>query len=146
MTVIFFVCVCVCYMGRGYTRVVIGGGDVNRLQKHIYIILYKEAYNKGLFSHQMLLMHQRMFLSLKSSLLQKHMLQLLDSQKINVQLMKRLKLRMQFAILLALQGSLLTEVWNYIDELLNVFTCIDKVFIFFWPIICICCLSVIAYE
>ena len=94
----------------------------------------------------MLLIHQRMFLSLKCSLLQKHMLQLLDSQKINVQLTKRLKLRMQFATLLAPQGSLLAEVWNYIDELLNVLTCINKLFIFFWLIICICYLSVIAYE
>ena len=76
----------------------------------------------------MLLMYQRMFLSLKSSLVQKHIVQLLDSQKINVQLMKKLKLRMQFAKLLALQGSLLIEVWNYIDELLNVFTCITKLF------------------
>ena len=82
----------------------------------------------------MLLMYQRMFLSLKSSLLQKHIVQLLDSQKINVQLMKRLKLRMQFAKLLALQGSLLTEVWNYIDELLNVFTCITKLF---WSFYCL---------
>ena len=58
-----------------------------------YIIL-EEAYNNGLFSHQILLIYQRMFLSLKSSLLEKHLLQLLDSQESNAQLMN-LKLRMQ---------------------------------------------------
>ena len=57
--------------------------------------ILEEAYNKGLFSHQMLLIYQRMFLSMKSSLLEKHMLQLLDSQESNVQLMNSLKLRMQ---------------------------------------------------
>ena len=66
-----------------------GGGEVNGLQKHINIILY-EGDNKGLSSHQMPLIYQRVFLSLKSSLLQKHILQLLDSQKGDVQLMKRL--------------------------------------------------------
>ena len=86
----------------------------------------------------MLLIYQRMFLSLKSSLLKKHMLQLLDSQESNVMLMKRLKLRMQpgqFAILLARQGSLLTKVWNYIDGVPNVFTFINKLFRIFWPIL-----------
>ena len=40
---------------------------------HVYTYILEEAYNKGLFSHQMLLIYQRMFLSLKSSLLmQKH--------------------------------------------------------------------------
>ena len=46
----------------------------------------------------MLLIYQRMFLSkdvsVENSLLQKHMLQLLDSQESNVQLMS-VKLRMQ---------------------------------------------------
>ena len=28
-----------CYLGRGSTRVVTGGGDVNGLQKHINIVL-----------------------------------------------------------------------------------------------------------
>ena len=60
----------------------------------VHIIL-EGAYNKGLFSHQMLLIYQRMFLSMKGSLLQKHMLQLLDSQESNVQLMNSLKLRIQ---------------------------------------------------
>ena len=78
----------------------------------VYTYILGEAYNKGLFSHQMLLIYQRMFLSMKSSLLEKHMLQLLDSQESNVQLMS-LKLRTQpdyvknlpqFAILLAFQG------------------------------------------
>ena len=61
------------------------------------------------------LMYQRMFLSLKSSLLQKHMLQLLDSRKSYVQLMKRLDQVTnlpQFAIFLAFRGSLLTNAWD----------------------------------
>ena len=60
----------------------------------VYKYILEEAYNKGLFSHQMLLIYQRMFLSMKSSPLQKLMLQLLDSQESNVQLMNSLKLRM----------------------------------------------------
>ena len=59
------------------------------------------------------------------------MLQLLDCQESNVQLMKKLKLRMQqdlvknlhqFAIILVFQGSLLTRVWNYNEEVPNFFT------------------------
>ena len=62
----------------------------------VYTYILEEAYNKGLFSQQMLLIYQRMFLSMESSLLEKHMrLQLLDSQESNVQLMNSLKLRMQ---------------------------------------------------
>ena len=86
----------------------------------------------------MLLIHQGMFLSLESSLLQENVLiQLLDSQQTNAQLMKTLTLRMQpdqvknlpqFAILLAFQGSLLTKVWNYSDEVQNLFTCLNKLF------------------
>ena len=75
-----------------------GDGDVNGLQNvqlYIHVYILEEAYNKGLFSHQMLLIYQRMFLSMKSSPLQKLMLQLLDSQESNVQLMNSLKLRMQ---------------------------------------------------
>ena len=37
-------------MGRGSTRVVMGGGDMNGLQKHIYILLCKKL-SKGLLSH-----------------------------------------------------------------------------------------------
>ena len=56
------------------------------------------------------------------------MLQPLDSQESNVQLMKKLKLRVQpdlvknlhqFAVTLAFQGSLLTTVWNYNEEVPN---------------------------
>ena len=132
-------------MGRGSTRVVIGGGEVNGFQKHIYIIFVRTC-NNVLFSHQMLLIYQRMFPSLKSSLLQKHMLQLLDSQDSNVQLMKSLTLRMQpdqvknlpqFVILLAFQGSLLTKVWNNIVEVPNFSTCVNKL------LRIVCCLSAI---
>ena len=52
--------------------------------------------SKSFFSHQMLLIYQRVVLSLTGSLLQKHMLiQLLDCQETNAQLMKTPKLRMQ---------------------------------------------------
>ena len=79
----------------------------------------------------MLLIYQKIFPSLKSSLLQEHMIQPLDSQESNVHLTKRLKLRMQpdyvknlpqFAILLVFQGSLLTKVWNYNEEVPNFLT------------------------
>ena len=79
----------------------------------------------------MLLIYQKIFPSLKSSLLQEHMIQPLDSQESNVYLTKRLKLRMQpdyvknlpqFAILLVFQGSLLTKVWNYNEEVPNFLT------------------------
>ena len=110
--------------------------------KNIYTFFCKKL-SKGLFSHQkMLLTYQRVFLSLKSSLLQKHMLQLLDCQESNVQLMKRLILRMQpdqknlaqFAILLVFQSSLLTKVWNYNEEVFNSFECLAyfKVTVFYY--------------
>ena len=79
----------------------------------------------------MLLIYQKIFPSLKSSLLQEHMIQPLDSQESNVHLTKRLKLRMQpdyvknlpqFAILLVFRGSLLTKVWNYNEEVPNFLT------------------------
>ena len=79
----------------------------------------------------MLLTYQKIFPSLKSSLLQEHMIQPLDSQESNVHLTKRLKLRMQpdcvknlpqFAILLVFQGSLLTKVWNNNEEVPNFLT------------------------
>ena len=86
----------------------------------------------------MLLIYHRVVLSLKSSLLRKHVLiQLLDSQETNVQLMKTPKLRMQPHSVknlpqFSFQGSLLTKVWNYIDEEPNFFTCFNK--LFFWLI------------
>ena len=89
------------YMGRGSTRMVMGGGECfKNWFKALNILnirtLFCKKLSKSLFSHQMLLIYQRMVLSLKSSLLQKHMLiQLLDSQETNAQLMKTVKLRMQ---------------------------------------------------
>ena len=63
--------------------------------KNIYTLFCKK-FTKALFSHQMLLIYQRMFLSLKSSLLQEHIPQLMDhSREGNFLLMKRLKRRMQ---------------------------------------------------
>ena len=92
----------------------------------------------------MLLIYQKIFPSLKSSLLQEHMIQPLDSQESNVHLTKRLKLRMQpdyvknlpqFAILLVFQGSLLTKVWNYNEEVPNFLTlCLAhfKIIVFYY--------------
>ena len=61
----------------------------------MYTLLCKKL-SKALFSHQILLIYQGMFLSLESSLLQENVLiQLLDSQETNAQLMKTLTLRMQ---------------------------------------------------
>ena len=63
--------------------------------KNVYTLFCKKLIILVLFSHQMLLIYQKMFQSLKSSPLQKHMLQLLDSQESNAQLMNSLKLRIQ---------------------------------------------------